>query len=402
MRYRLTRSLQMKRAQVMTPPSLAKRLVEFLSGSGDDWLELGSGSGRIAQACLDARNPREYVGIEIDARLLLGSPKDPRACFVLGDVLVPEGISTLLGDRLFPRIIGNPPYGMQALSIECQRRMADLCPGISQIMDWVQMDLYFILESLARLSRPGEAAFIVGAPIAADSRLAAFRKALVSSASEVECFELPNDTFEGKAEVQTYLLVARFGSSQLKQVRIGRISGEDLEIIDERWISAAQATNRLDFAFHDFEALTKTLCRAPGCKSLSELGASVVRGSRTRSQFNDLGIEFFHTSDFPRDRTEVGFSIDRDHGFQVAKTGDLLLPRVGTRCLDRQVLVTKGRRHYTEAVYRLRVPKPVHSQVVDWVFSEAGTQWRQAAASGSCAKHVTVAALLGMPVPARR
>lgn len=80
---------------------------------------------------------------------------------------------------------------------------------------------------------------------------------------------------------------------------------------------------------------------------------------------------------------------------------DILLPRVGTRCIDRHALVVKGQRHYTEAVYRLRVPVRHHAQVADWVLSEAGTEWRRAAARGSCAKHITVAALMEMPVPAR-
>lgn len=400
MRYRLTRGPQYNLAQVMTPPRLAKRVVEFLSGNGDSWLELGSGNGRIAQACLAARSPQEYFGIEVDQGLLKASPVDPRARFEHGDVLVPADITSLLGDRLFSHVVGNPPYGMKALGEECQRRFAELCPGIPQTMDWVQLDLYFVLESLARLRRPGEAAFIVGAPIAEDSRLLAFRKALVSRASEVECFELPPDVFEGKAEVQSYLLVVRFGESELRKVRLGRMAGDDLAIIDERWVEPRQAENRLDFGFHEFELLNQSLCREPGCKTLSELGASIVRGSRTRSQFDGLGIDFFHTSDFPREGSEVGFHLDRDHGFQVATVGDILLPRVGTRCLDRQALVTKGRRHYTEAVYRLRVPKQTHSEVVNWIFSDKGAKWRQAAAKGSCAKHITVASLMSMPVPA--
>lgn len=399
MRYRLTHSAQSSRAQVMTPPRLARRVVESLSGSDDDWLELGSGTGNIAQQCLDLKSPRGYVGVELDKQLLRQVPLDSRAQFLEGDVLSPRILSNLLGSSTYSRTIGNPPYGMLAMSHDAKRRVADLCPGIPQIVDWVQLDLYFMLESLARLRRPGEAAFIVGAPIAQDSRLLAFRQALVSAASEVECYELPHDVFDKKAEVQSYLLVARFGSSRLKRVRIGRLAGDGLDIVEDRTITTAQAAHRLDYAFYDLEWMSRSLRRSPGCVTLGELGASVVRGSRTRAQFDELGIDYFHTSDFPRDGAEVRFSLDRDHGYQAASKGDILLPRVGTRCLDRQALVAQGRRHYTEAVYRLRVSKQHHAKVVDWVLSEGGTQWRQAAAKGSCAKHLTVAALMSMPVP---
>jgi hypothetical protein len=58
-----------------------------------------------------------------------------------------------------------------------------------------------------------------------------------------------------------------------------------------------------------------------------------------------------------------------------------------------------GRRHYTEAVYRIEVPAKSRKRVASWVSSEAGAQWRRAAATGSCAKHLTVGTLLAMPVP---
>jgi len=401
MRYRLTRSNKTRRAQVLTPPTLARRLVGLLSGQGGAWLELGSGNGRIAQACLDTCNPSSFVGVELDKRLLQGSPSDVRATFVQGDVLSPAGLAGLLGEQLFSRVTGNPPYGMQALSRNAQSRIAELCPGIPQIVDWVQLDLYFVLESLARLKRPGEAAFIVGAPIAEDARLKAFRQALMLAASEVECYELPVDVFDKKAEVQSFLLVARFGATRLKNVRLGKMAGKDLDVVAERWVSSEQGIQRLDFAFHEFQALSVALRSQSGCRTLEELGATVVRGSRTRAQFDELGIESFHTSDFPQQGTEVRFARGPDHGFQSATASDILLPRVGTRVMDRQALVVKGQRHYTEAVYRLRVPARHHAQVADWVLSEAGTNWRQAAAKGSCAKHITVASLMEMPVPAR-
>jgi len=386
----------------MTPPPLARRLVGLLSGQEDTWLELGSGNGRIAQACLDLCSPSSFVGVELDKRLLRGSPSDARATFFQGDALSPAGLAGLLGEQLFSRTTGNPPYGMQALGRDAQSRIAELCPGIPQIVDWVQLDLYFILESLARLKRPGEAAFIVGAPIAEDIRFKAFRHALILAASEVECYELPVDAFYKKAEVQSFLLVARFGATRLKSVRLGKMFGEAFDVVAARWISPEQAIQRLDFAFHEFQALSAALHSKLGCRTLEELGATVVRGSRTRAQFDELGIESFHTSDFPREGTEVRFAPSLDHGFQSAAASDFLLPRVGTRCMDRQALVVKGQRHYTEAVYRLRVPARHHAQVADWVLSEAGTSWRQAAAKGSCAKHITVASLMEMPVPARQ
>jgi hypothetical protein len=69
-----------------------------------------------------------------------------------------------------------------------------------------------MLESVSRLTRPGEAAFIVAAPIVQDPALASFRENLIDYASEVECYELPHKTFNKRTEVQSFLLIARFGA----------------------------------------------------------------------------------------------------------------------------------------------------------------------------------------------
>lgn len=389
-------------AQVLTPPALAKRLVETVAGTGKSWLELGSGTGRIAEACLSYKNPASYFGVEVDAELLRNCKKAASTHYAQINVMDPEALQTALGARLFDVVGGNPPYGMAELSGAAEARLAALCPGLPQAKGWGQLDLYFVLESLARLKKPGEAAFIVGAALAEDARLEAFRKALVEAATEVECYELPLNIFEGDIEVQSYLLIARFGHAGKCKVTVGRMEGDSLAIVKQRKISPKAASVRLDLSYHEFLELDFSLRRMRGCSTLKELGGSIVRGSRTKNQFLNLGISHFHTSDFPRNGVELHFEHDPERGYQLAQQGDILIPRVGSRCLDRQAIVVDGCRPYTEAVYRLRLPYLNRDHVLAWVGSEVGTSWRRAIAKGSCAKHLTVTALLNMPVPARQ
>ncbi|UUZ74587.1 N-6 DNA methylase [Polaromonas sp. P1(28)-13] len=240
----------------------------MLTGTGEKWLELGSGTGRIADACIAARSPLLYVGVELDQRLLRQTSQHAEAVFMQGDALDPQALHALLGDQLFDRVTANPPYGIAALAVETQARLAALCPGIEQVKNWVQLDLFFILESLARLRRPGEAAFIIAAPMAEDARLMAFRRALVGAASEVECYELPATVFDNKAEVQSYMLIARFGQTRCKEVTVGRIAGPDLAVLERRLINLDAAVERLDIAFHEFTELDETLRRQAGSSTL--------------------------------------------------------------------------------------------------------------------------------------
>ena len=399
MRYRLTKSPRKIRGQVLTPAELASCLASRLTGANGSWLELGVGTGRIAEACIDLRSASSYLGVEIDSNLAALTPKRKGLRVEMGDVLSPESLAQLLGEQRFDRTAGNPPFGLHALGEACRDRITNLCPGLELSVHWVPLDLYFVLESLSRLKPGGEAAFVVASSIAEDARLRAFRSNLIQTASEVECYELPERMFGWKAQVQSYLLIARFGTTACRSVTVGRLAAGTLEVESSADVAPVAAIDRLDFAFHEFTEMNRALSESSRTSSLLDLGADIVRGSRTKAQFDDLQIGSFHTSDLPRAHAEVRFDGAADHGFNLAQPGDILIARVGTRCLERHAIVAAGRRHYTEAVYRIQVPRPHRQRVTKWMTSDAGAKWRQAAATGACAKHLTVSTLLQMPVP---
>lgn len=400
MRYRSIKSARVCRGQVLTPVKLAARLAQSLHVSDGDWLELGAGSGRLLEACVASRSIDHYVAVELDHRLAAKCANASPAELHIANVLQPDALDAVLGDRRFSCVVGNPPFGVGAVSPAAQMRLKALYPQVTQINAWARLDLYFLLESLARLKRPGEAAFIVAAPIVQDPALATFRQTLIDCASEIECHELPADTFDKRAEVQSFLLVARFGQTRGANVTLGRLVGPDFELTASRRVSSIDAIQRMDLAHHEFKDFTQALGRRSGFTTLEGLGARIVRGSRSRHQFEELGIEHFHTSDFPQARGDVAFGTEQPGTFQTAEVGNILVPRVGTRCIDRAAFVSEGRRAITEAVYRVVVPQQARISVFDWVSSEEGKTWRRSAAHGSCAKHLTVGALMAMPVPA--
>lgn len=399
MRYRSVRSTKGLRGQVLTPAKLASRLAQSIHMDGGDWLELGVGSGRLLEACLASHSVNRYIGVEVDQKLAADCATNVPAELRIADVLQPDVLEAVLGARRFSCAVGNPPFGVGKISPAAQLRLKALYPQVVQIKAWARLDLYFLLESLARLQRPGEAAFIVAAPIVQDPALAMFRKTLIGSASEIECHELPADTFDKRAEVQSFLLIARFGRTRGASVTLGRLTGADFELTASRQVCATEAVQRMDLAYHEFRDFAQGLARRPGFTTLEGLGAHIVRGSRSRHQFEALGVEHFHTSNFPLASGDVAFGVGPLEAFQAAEAGNILLPRVGTRCIDRAAYVAKGRRAITEAVYRVAVPPQSRTAVFDWMSGDEGKAWRRSAAHGSCAKHLTVKVLMTMPVP---
>lgn len=398
MRYRTPSSSKQRRGQFFTPEPLAARIADFFTTRGGEWLELGVGTGRLMEACVSARSPQRFVGVDIDQELVSSAQVPAVASIKRVNVLAPRELKNALQEETFICSVGNPPFGHTNFTPAALKRLDELCPGLVSSGPWARIDLYFVLESLSRLRSPGEAAFIVGSPLLADPALRTFRYHLISSASEIECYELPNTTFES-AEVTSHVLVIRFGTNRNNcRITVGRLAGNDYQVVEQRKVASAEALERMDFAHYELAEFTTQLVGGDNVATLEQLGASIVRGSRSKQQFSELGISNFHTTDFPQYAQEVSFEGACDQGFNLAEMGNILVPRVGTRCLARQVIVRKGQRPYTEAVYRLSLPKQVRTRVFDWMSSERGIEWRLLAARGSCAKHLTVANLLKMPV----
>lgn len=400
MRYRLTRSTKTRRGQILTPTKLAVCLAKSLRITDGDWLELGSGSGRLLEACLESRALKRYVGVEYDTSLAALCKRSAKVQLLTADVLQPKALQQLLGTQRFSCVVGNPPFGVEQLPLATVERLRDLYPDAQIVNGWARLDLYFMLESLSRLNCPGEAAFIVAAPIVQDLALASFRQTLIDSATELECYELPLKTFDKRAEVQTFLLIARFAGKRGASVTLGRLTGPDFKITQTRQLSRDDAIHRLDLAHHEFVDFTQKLTRHRGFNTLAGIGGTICRGSRSRHQFEAMDLKHFHTSDFPADGGDVSFCRAPKGAFQTATAGHILVPRVGSRCIDRAAIVIKGQRPFTEAVYRIVVPTNARTSVFDWMRSDDGMAWRRQAANGSCAKHLTVLSLMAMPVPA--
>lgn len=398
-RYRAVRDARARLGQILTPQPMAEAVVRLLGAQGGNWLELGSGSGRLVEAVHSAVQPTSYVGVELEQAMIDASPHLSGVCYLKRDVLSVGSLAKALGDTQFDHVIGNPPYGVQELPPRARKRLLNFCPELDIQHAWAPIDLYFVMESLIRLKAAGSAAFIVGADIPCGVQSQPFRRHLIKSASEIECYELPRFAFGWQVEVQAYVLVIRFGRKRIRHVTLGQLDDE-FAVISQRRIGSEEAVESMDTSHHAFGEMDSNIRRGRGCVTMRDLNVSVVRGSRTRTQFTQLGVQHFHTSDFPKSGLEVAFDSPSLTGYQHASAGDILLPRVGTRCIDRKAVVVSGESPYSDSVFRVRAPAENQERVARWLTSTECSDWRRGAARGACAKHLTVAKLLDMPVPA--
>ena len=85
--------------------------------------------------------------------------------------------------------------------------------------------------------------------------------------------------------------------------------------------------------------------------------------------------------------------------FRCAREGDILLARVGKRCIGKVAIIESGRINISDCVYRIRPPEGMAEYLLDSFLSDKGQRWFEAHAHGVCAKVISKRDLLQFPVP---
>ena len=394
MRYRKPKEHRATLGQFFTPPGIASLLASGLTRAPTTLLELGAGEGALVSAVLERHPAASATLVELDRRLVSGLRRTfPEHSVHASDVLSRLGKLPLL--PAYSAVIGNPPYGEFAVGSHDQAALRSLFPGCDR-GGWIRQDLAFLHESWRRVVRGGEMALLLASPIISDPAFRDVRRWLFAEADYISVSELPEDTFAG-AEVGTHLLTVRHRGRRRRTevVHVDRYLG------DGRYqgridLNIDTAIERADYRYHHIRQSAGNAWDA--APTLASLGAEVIRGSRSHREFSAAGVVHLHTCDFAESSSHLRLGRCQESNVRLAERGDILVPRVGSRCLLRQAMVVSGTRPITEAVYRIRVGKPDRARVFDALAGDSGRLWRTAHARGSCAKFLTVQDVLRLPI----
>lgn len=381
--------------QFMTPPSIARLLVSKLTPGGSNLLELGAGEGSLIREAVERLGNIEITAIECDKYLANRLRQFvPYANIVNGDVLSKNSQKIIAANGPFDYTVGNPPYAVtptQQLDLSALNIWKLHHPRKGN-----RLDAQFLAQSLSSLKSTGSAAFVLPLAFFSDEVYAGFREALVQRFSAIRVIELPLNTF-ANAEVAT--VICHLNGLRTRSCRVD-LALADLNgvVIESMNIPVKTASIRMDYSFHKGMAQLHEHVGLNPIR-LSDLGAEIVRGSATASELVRSERDFLHTSHLPV--TGIGrFSYLKktDSSYRLAKVGDIVVPRVGSRCLLRQAIVVQGEIPFTDCVYRVRIPKKNRESVLHSLASPVGEIWRRLHAHGSCAKHITLKDLFTMPI----
>jgi hypothetical protein len=381
--------------QFMTPPPIARLLVSKLPLGGSNLLELGAGEGSLIQEAVERLGDIEITAIERDKYLAKRLRQfAPYAKIVAGDVLSKNSQRIIATNGPFDYTVGNPPYAIAST------QQLDLSAlnfwKLYQPRKGNRLDAQFLAQSLSSLKSTGSAAFILPLAFFSDEVYIGFREALIQRFSFIRIIELPLNAFVN-AEVAT--VVCHLNGLRTRRCRV-ELASADLngDIVESMSIPAKVASIRMDYSFHRGMAQLREHVGINPMR-LADLGAEIVRGSTTAAELIRSEKDFLHTTHLPA--TGIGrfkYLKKTDSSYRVAKVGDIVVPRVGSRCLLRQAIVVQGEIPFTDCVYRVRIPKQNRESVLHSLASPVGEIWRRLHAHGSCAKHITVKDLFTMPI----
>jgi SAM-dependent methyltransferase len=385
--------------QFFTPHPFADLLVAGINKNKKKILDLGCGDGRLGISALHQNKNGFYVGVERDnlqAEIASSNLENYgyRKLIFNDDALSEKLEGKLIELGEFDLALGNPPYLTHPNKDEFQNIVEKVFPGLTLSPNSFRMELIFLARSISHLKPGGSFSFILPKYLFSSERYKSFRELLLDTVSRVQVIELPDRIFDG-AEVSTCMLKGEVGK-RARKITLAK-ANNSARIIEKVIISRKEAIGRMDFSYHqmmrkmgiDFDEKLPTL---------RTLGVELKRGSRSRSKFIEQSLSHFHTVDFPKSSDFISFDSEMKECYVTARGGDILVPRVGARILDRQVMVENGEKAITDCVYRLRAPNNIAGKVFELLQSEIGKKWRIANSRGSCAKYITNDSLLSLPI----
>lgn len=383
-------------AQFYTPQTAGHLLVGAMhSERPDTVVDIGVGRGQLLHAARARWAEARLYAADIDpkhVRSALGHFPDA-VCRKLDALHIRLPSRLGLEEGQADVAVCNPPY-----------LPADNLPNVGDILKAVDLqdcvsskrittDIVFIAQNLRLLRPGGELAVIVPDGLATHHHYADLRQALCERHGLYRAIQLPDRFFAG-TEARTHIFYLRKQGPMQSLIRLLGANAAG-GLTTELAISPESAWQRLDYGFH-----AQTEASPHGMTTLGDLGAEIMRGAFTHQECRDKSLPYFHTTDFKRFlHGRVSYPSSKDFADRwVARRGDLLIPRVGARCLHYAARVTSGHPVLTDCVYRIRVAAHWRQSVWNALTSEEGVAWRLQAAHGVCARVLGKQTLLNMPI----
>lgn len=375
--------------QVDTPFEIAKTLIENLDNDFDSFMDIGIGLGNLSASIRDLAG----VGIEIDKdriQYLKNLKLDKVVKIIEADFLQESFDLTKIIQTDRTLFLSNPPFN--------RSKSGHIFKKFTNIGQYHQLDIAFLDKTLSYLKDSSSLLFIMSSPFIEFQSHRKLREIFINEFAHIEVISL-NDNIYKNTEVESYAVIGYKVKKPFKaKYSLSKMNNEDC-IVEKIEISQEHAIESLSFNFHKkkFELLAKI---GKSDRVIGDLISDIRRGSRTRKQFDRIGLHAIHTSDLTNNNLSFKNNIIHPElSFNLACENDILVSRVGKRSITREAMIRDGNNYFTDSVFKL-TSNNVEDSYLLWnnVSSEIGKLWREVHSQGKCAKYLTSESIIRMPI----
>ena len=254
-------------------------------------------------------------------------------------------------------------------------------------------DIIFLAQNLLLLKDGGELGIIVPDGLLTSKRFSIFREKLLTNYKLTGVIELPSNIFK-RTEAKTHILIIKKSLCNSLSLPL-YLANEDGTISSKILIKKDDLIFRMDYKYHQW----KINSHHKGDKSLFTRDVTIMRGSRSKKQLEGIGVKYLHTSDLKSQYCEREFSVQKKLDYlRYAEEGDLLMSRVGKRCIGKLMYINKGNIAISDCIFRIRIPVAHRAQIISILNSKPGREWIDAHSHGVCAKVISKSDLLNFQI----
>jgi len=362
-------------------------------------IDLGVGQGALLYAAYNRYRGADFFAADIDKSVI--SKVSKQMPFV--KALHIDGLSKGLPNKMKLKVgsvdiaVCNPPYYRMKKTPELKSLFIKAGLNSSKNLIKITSDIVFLAQNLQMLRKGGELGIILPDSVFTGHEFVSLREDLLSRHSIMGIIQLPDKIFK-KTEAQTHiLLMEKCGSIQEKiPLFQSDFSGNIGKSIN---ISADDLLYRMDYSYHAWKEVNEY---SDDTLTLEDLNVEIKRGRKTKKCLQEKSIPFFHTTSFPsNNKTRINLKNSLVFDDVFTEPGDILIARVGKRCIGKVTIVNSGKQVISDCVYRLRAPKKYRDQIFEELISDRGQQWLQVTAHGVCSRVISKKDLLCFPLYTR-
>ncbi|GAB3023525.1 N-6 DNA methylase [Bowmanella dokdonensis] len=305
----------------------------LLSESPQIAVDLGFGDGELLFAARRRWHEINLVGVDIDPKNVLKANQAKIISAIEFDGFnpsLPEIIQERFGN--INLLISNPPYFPKDNDKSTREiiKKAGMSQCIPATCKKIPAELIFLAQNIAMLSKSGEIGIILPAGVISGERWKGVREFLFSELKVNNLIQLPSDSFIN-TDAQTFILTLSKEKSRRDFITLSHATHSstlNVKIND--------AINRADFLY--YSSFLNNVCE----QNLNEESFSILRGSLSHTFLRKHVAEYLHTTDLPSKPSSLNLTNSPISNANNAIKGDILLARVGRRCLGKVAIVESG------------------------------------------------------------